>query len=164
MWCYWVTKIEYQLVWRYHWRVFYQGFTLTRQSIARTIESGHKERSPTWWQVVCWSNASILHHTSWCQLEFPLRERGGSATLRRRKGKDQRRLTICCRSWWNILISCWETLLIPAGWCTGTWGDENARAAWRTLPGLHWQGFVAARQPGFKSAGLLCVRNNARGI
>jgi len=20
MWCYWVTKIEYQLVWRYHWR------------------------------------------------------------------------------------------------------------------------------------------------
>jgi len=30
-----------------------------------------------WWQVVCWYNVPSLHHTSWCQLEFPLRERGG---------------------------------------------------------------------------------------
>jgi len=26
---------------------------------------------------------------------------------------------------------------IPAGWCTGTWGDVNATVAWQTLPGLH---------------------------
>jgi len=31
-------------------------------------------------------------------------------------------------------------------------------------PRLHWQGFVAAKQPGFKSAGLLHVGSNARGI
>ena len=120
--------------------VFYQGVTLTRQSTARTIECGNKGRSPTWWQVVYWSNAPSLHHISWCQLEFPLRERGGYTSSRKRQRLTPTiTLTICCQSWWNMLMACWETILIPAGWCTGTRGDENARVAWRTWPGLHWQ-------------------------
>jgi len=37
------------------------------------------------------------------------------------------------------------------------YGVMRVQVAWQTLPGLHLQGFVAAKQPGFKSARLLRV-------
>ena len=87
--------------------MFYQGFTLTRM-----IESSHRKRSQMWWQVICWSNITSLHHTSWCQLEFPLKESGGyTSSKKKQRLTPTITLTICCGSWWQMIVPCWETIL-----------------------------------------------------
>jgi len=77
--------------------------------------------------------------TSWCQLEFPLRKRGGYiSSQKRQRSTSTITLTIFVAET-GVRCSCLAgKRCIPPGWCTGTWGDANARVAWRTLPGLHW--------------------------
>jgi len=106
-------------------------FTLTRQSIARTIESGCKGRSPTWWQVLCRSNAPSFHHTSWCQLEFSFREKGGYTSSKKRP-----RLTPTIRP---KLVENVHDLLRnnfvfqqDGALHRHTWNYANARVTWQT--------------------------------
>jgi len=82
-WCYWVTKIEYQLVWRYYWRYwcvlpwFYTN--PPKQPERSNLVTGKEIRcggksfaGPT--RQVCTTH----HGVSWSR----------AATLRRRKAKD----------------------------------------------------------------------------
>ena len=139
-----------------------RSFTSIHPLIIKTTASGRRRKKPISIQAVCWSREPSSLPTSWFLQVSAMRVRDACISLTRRpKSMLSTTWRIFCLSLSMTVTRLGKSVHFAARWSARSRRKAGPRLVNKSLPGLHRQGFMAAKFPRFEPTRLCCLGCNA---